>query len=172
MSGTVPTPPAGRTSDTLVVSSASAIVARMRGAPGPSLSIDSAGVSLGSPENAGVVAASTVELGGADLATMIAEASAGAGVDPAVPILNRQIRDGSIGLARLQPLPIDKGGTGETAFPRGRLLLAGKGGEFGGEGVVTVFTDPGLAWDESAEELLVGGILEVGGVKLSPADFF
>lgn len=161
------TPGASSTGDTLVVSSQTRIVLQLSGAQGPSMVVDGGGVVLGG--GGGGVSAASVLLGGDDLGALMSGAAASAGIDPAVPLEPRHIADGSLGLGRLQPLPVSKGGTGRTSFPAGEVVLAAKGGAFPAGG--TLYSDPRLRWDDGAKELVVSGGLSVGGVAFSPEAF-
>lgn len=156
--------PPGGTGDTVVLTSKSRIVLHVRGAQGPSAVVNSTGVVLAGPG----VSAASVLIGGDDLGALMAVAASGPGVDPAVPLEPRHIADGSIGLGRLQPLPVSKGGTGRTSFPAGEVVLASKGGADPGGGF---YSDPRLKWDDATKELVVAGGLTVGGVAFSPQSF-
>ena len=115
------------------------------------------------------VSAATVLLGGDDIGALMAAAADHPGIDPAVPLRPEQIADGSIGLGRLQPLPVSKGGTGRTSFPAGEVVLSAAGGDFPAGGAL--YSDPRLRWDDAAKELVVSGGMSIGGVAFSPEAF-
>jgi hypothetical protein len=156
--------PVATTGKTLVVSSKSRIVLHVAGAQSPSMVVGRGGAVLGS--SGSTVSASSVVLGGQDIGALIAEAPNRPGIDPAVPLRPVHIADGSIGLDRLQPLPISKGGTGRTSFPAGEVVLSAAGEDSPAGGVL--YSDPRLRWDDAAKELVVTGGLSIGGVAFSP----
>ena len=125
-----------------------------------------AGDGSGGASAAAAVLAGSASLSGADVAAWLDAAPSLPGADPAVPVLPRHVRDGSLGLERLQTVPIEKGGTGRTGFGEGQALLFAAG-----EGLPApagaLLSDPALAWDASEKELVFGGRLAVGGLEVA-----
>ena len=116
--------------------------------------------------SAGAVRAGAATLSGADVAAWLDAAPFRPGADPSVPVLPRHVRDGSLGLERLQTVPIEKGGTGRESFGEGQALFFEAG-----EGIPAptgaIASAPALAWDASRKELVFGGRLSVGGLEIA-----